>query len=153
MAGLKLSVKIDASRLIRGMEEFKRDNIKNMGTVVVATKNHFITEAKGNCPKDTGNLQDSIGNPSHKDGIYKESMGIDRKSITIGTKVPYGIYTEMGIGERVAKGKALKWKDKTTGKMIYRKRAGPIPAKWWFLKSVDNTRRFLRSLVKRGWVK
>ncbi len=54
----------------------------------------FKYKARANCPRRTGRLQDSIGNPA-KEGIWDLSEKGLR--IRVGTNVPYAIPIEMGV--------------------------------------------------------
>jgi hypothetical protein len=95
----------------------------------------FIFNAKEFCPKRTGRLANSIGNPA-AEGILELSPG--GLSVTIGTSVPYAQPVETGVGSYIirAKYKRLKFRD-TSGKYVYPQQVihPAKEGKWYMLRA------------------
>ena len=122
-------------RMTANIREFNTRAKQKCKTAVKMYARQYIETAKEFCPKRTGRLRNSIGNPN-KEGIYK--MSPNGLSVTIGTKVPYCTIVENGIRfPYPITPKNKKWlKFKYKGKTIYAKKVThpSMEGKWFMLR-------------------
>jgi len=141
---MQISVKFDFSKTKRHLEGVKNAVPFVARNYCIESGMLFKRKYQERCPRRTGRLANSMGNPS-AEGIWEELMLPNGYVVIVGTKVPYAGVVERGLAPRIIEPKKAKSIRFITpgGNVVYTKKISHpgYQGKWIMMNSFIETNR------------